>query len=444
MKPLRIGAGAGFSGDRIEPAVDLAERGALDYLVFECLGERTIALAQLARLKDPAHGYDPLLEARMRAVLPACRRNGVKIITNMGAANTLAAAAATARIAQELGLSGLKVAAVTGDDVLGAVTAGGFTIEETGAPVATIVDKLVSANAYLGAGPIVQALAQGADVVIMGRASDPALFLGPAIHAFGWAMDDWTRLGRGTVAGHLLECAAQVTGGYFADPGYKDPADLARIGFPIGEIDADGNLTITKLPGTGGEVSRATCTEQLLYEVHDPARYLQPDVAADFSGVRIAQEGPDRVRITDGDGRPRTGLLKVSMGLRDGWIGEGQISYAGPGAVARGRLAAEIVAERLRLLKVPCRETRGELIGVDSILGPTPDAPTPREVRMRFAARTDARADAERIGAEVEALYLNGPSGGGGAWRATREVIAVLSTLIPEHLATPRIHMTEV
>lgn len=443
MRSIRIGAGAGFSGDRIEPAVDLAERGGLDYLVFECLGERTIALAQLARLKDPAKGYEPLLEARMRAVLPACRRGGVKIITNMGAANPLAAAEATARIARELGLAGLTIAAVTGDDVLAAISDGAFTIEETGQPFATVRDKLVSANAYLGAGPIVEALRQGADVVILGRASDPALFLGPAIHAFGWRMDDWKRLGRGTLAGHLLECAAQITGGYFADPGYKDPPDLARLGFPIGEIDADGNLVVTKLDGTGGEVSRATCTEQLLYEVHDPERYLQPDVAADFSGVRIAEEGADRVRISGGDGRPRSGLLKVSLGLQDGWIGEGQISYAGPGAVERGRLAAEIVAERLKLLEVPCRETRGELIGVDAILGPAADAPSPREVRMRFAARTDNRADAERIGAEVESLYLNGPSGGGGAWRTARRVIAVLSILVPEDLAQPQIHLME-
>ncbi|MGQ3674037.1 acyclic terpene utilization AtuA family protein [Xanthobacter sp. TB0139] len=443
MRRIRIGTGAGYSGDRIDPAVDLAERGDLDYLVFECLGERTIALAQLSRLNNPDHGYEPLLEARMQAVLPACHKNGVKIVTNMGAANPLAAAEATARIAKKCGLGGLRIAAITGDDVLEAVCKGDFTIEETGAPVVSVQEKLVSANAYMGAGPIAEALAQGADVVILGRASDPALFLGPAIHAFGWQMDDWARLGRGTVAGHLLECGGQVTGGYFADPGYKNPPDLARLGMPIGELDEEGNLVITKLPGTGGAVTRATCTEQLLYEVHDPARYLQPDVVADFSNVTMAEDGPDRIRITGGNGHTRSGLLKVSLGVQDGWIGEGQISYAGPGATARGQLAADIVAERLRLLDVPCRETRGELIGVNAILGSEPHLPEPREVRMRFAARTDERSDAERIGREVEALYLNGPAGGGGAWRSTRRVIGVLSTLIPEHLATPRIHMME-
>lgn len=443
MKSIRIGTGAGYSGDRIDPAVDLAERGELDYLVFECLGERTIALAQLSRLDNPDHGYEPLLEARMQAVLPACCKNGVKIVTNMGAANPLAAAQATARVARECGLKGLRIAAITGDDVLEAVCSGDFTIEETGAPVADLRDKLVSANAYLGAGSIAEALARGADVVIIGRASDPALFLGPAVHAFGWRMDDWARLGRGIVAGHLLECGGQVTGGYFADPGYKDPPDLARLGMPIGELDEEGGLVVTKLPGTGGAVTRATCTEQLLYEVHDPARYLQPDVVADFSGVTMIENGPDRIRVTGGNGHPRSGLLKVSLGLQDGWIGEGQISYAGPGAVARGQLAADIVAERLRLLSVPCRETRGELIGVNAILGPEPGQPDPREVRMRFAARTDNREDAERIGREVEALYLNGPAGGGGAWRSTRRVIGVLSTLVPEQLVTPRIHMME-
>ena len=222
----------------------------------------------------------------MRAVLPGCRAHGVRIVTNMGAANPLAAASCIQAVARELGLHGLKIVAVTGDDVLEAVRAGDWRLEETGAPVAGLGDRLISANAYLGAGPIVEALAAGADVVITGRAADPAMFLAPLIHVFGWRMDDWTRLGRGTVVGHLLECAGQVTGGYFADPGHKDVPDLARLGFPIGEVGEDGNAVITKVPGSGGLVTAATCTEQLLYEVHDPACYLQPDVVADFSRRR--------------------------------------------------------------------------------------------------------------------------------------------------------------
>jgi hypothetical protein len=445
VRTIRIGAGAGFSGDRIEPAVELAEKGDVQYLVFECLAERTIALAQQARMRDPAAGYDPLLAARMRAVLRPCRERGIRIVTNMGAANPVAAAEAIAAVARDLGLHGLRIAAVTGDDVLEAVRAGDHRLDETGEPVSALADRLVSANAYLGAGPIAAALAQGAEVVVTGRAADPAMFLAPLVHEFGWSMTDWTRLGRGTVVGHLLECAGQVTGGYFADPGCKDVPDLARLGFPLAEVAEDGTAVVTKVPGSGGRVTTATCKEQLLYEVHDPARYLQPDVVADFSGVRVSEDGPDRVRIEGGGGAPRTGLLKVSVGYRDSWVGEGQISYAGAGAVARGRLALEIVAERLRMTGVACRETRFELIGVDAILGPalSAGAPEPREVRVRVVGRTDSRAEAERIGQEVESLYLNGPAGGGGATKSAREIVGIRSLLLPEGVVTPAIHVVE-
>ncbi len=247
QRTVRIGAGAGYSGDRIEPAVELAEHGALDYLVFECLAERTIAIAQQARSKDPQLGYDPLLEARMKAVLPAAIRNGVRIISNMGAANPLAAARKTAEIARSLGLGDVKIAAVTGDDVLDVVQQGDFRFEESGESVASCKERLVSANAYLGAGAIVDALAAGAQIVLTGRVADPSLFVAPLIHEFGWRMDDWQTLGQATVVGHLLECAGQITGGYFADPGFKDVAGLARLGFPIGEVAPDGTVVITKV-----------------------------------------------------------------------------------------------------------------------------------------------------------------------------------------------------
>ena len=276
VRTIRIGSGAGYSGDRIEPAVELAEKGDLQYLVFECLGERTVALAQQARMKNPDSGYDPLLEERMRAVLPLCAAKGIKIVTNMGAANPVAAARRTAEIAKSLGLSSLKIAAVVGDDVLDACKDGDLPIMEFDGTIKQLGNRLLSANAYLGAEPIAQALTAGADIVITGRASDPALFLAPMIHAFGWAMDDWNLLGQGTVAGHLLECAGQITGGYFADPGYKDVADLARLGFPIGEVGEDGSLVITKVAGSGGAVTAQTCKEQLLYEVHDPSDICSP------------------------------------------------------------------------------------------------------------------------------------------------------------------------
>jgi hypothetical protein len=442
---VRIGAGAGYSGDRIEPAVELAEHGALDYLVFECLAERTIALAQQARRSNPALGYDPLLEARMRAVLPAAARNRVRIVSNMGAANPLAAARKTASIAHELGLSGLKIAAVSGDDVLDVIRQGTYRFEESGDSVAGYDSKLVSANAYLGAAPIVDALQAGADIVLTGRAADPSLFTAPLIHAFGWAMDDWNTLGQATVVGHLLECAGQITGGYFADPGFKDVPMLARLGFPIGEVGADGSVTITKVAHAGGRVTEATCKEQLLYEIHDPRRYLQPDVVADFSQVRVVEEAPDRVRVSGGRGASRTGTLKVTVAYVDGFIGEGQISYGGPGAVARAKLALEIVRERLEMTGVATRELRFDLIGIDSLYGAAlgEHNAQPYEVRVRVAGRTDSMEQAVRIGNEVETLYTNGPAGGGGVTKTAREVIAVQSVLLPRELVRPSFEMVE-
>ena len=442
-KSIRIGAGAGYSGDRIEPAVELAEKGDIDYLVFECLAERTIALAQQAKMKDPDAGYDPLLEARMLAVLPACVQNGIRIITNMGAANPEAAAARVRDIARSMGLQGLKIAAVTGDDVLATLRGGDFTIEDSGAPLSSLADRIISANAYLGAQPLADALAQGADIVITGRVADPALVLAPLLYEFGWDMEDWDRLGQGTVAGHLLECAGQVCGGYYADPGVKDVAGLARLGFPIGEVSADGTLVLTKVAGSGGMISAGTCKEQLLYEIHDPSCYLTPDVVADFSQVSITEDGPDRVVVRGGRGRPRPDTLKVSVGYVDSYVGEGQISYAGAGAAARGQLAIDIVEERLRIRRAAFSELRSELIGVNAIFDRGPVRHEPDEVRVRIAARTDSLEDAAVIGNEVEALYTCGPAGGGGATRSARQVVAVVSMLLPRQLAQAVIHFEE-
>ena len=340
MKTLRIGSGAGYSGDRIEPAVELAEHGDLDYLVFECLAERTIALAQQARISDPRGGYDPLLSERMRRVLPfvgrQTARRRLRVITNMGAANPVSAALEVRRIASELGLS-LNVVAVVGDDVLSVLQPD--HVLDNGQTVGSLGERLISANAYLGVDGIIDALHAEADVVITGRVADPSLFLAPQMFEFGWTADDWLRLGRGTLVGHLLECAGQVSGGYFADPGFKDVDDLARLGFPLAEIDADGEAVITKVAGSGGRVSRATCTEQLIYEVHDPAAYLTPDVTADFSQVGFVEEGVDRVRAQGANGRARPEQLKVSVGYLDGWIGEGQMSWR-PGCSRTGATGA--------------------------------------------------------------------------------------------------------
>jgi len=440
MKTVRIGCGAGYSGDRIDAAVELARKGSISYLVFECLAERTIALAHKARLQNPVEGYDPLLEERMEAVLPTCAREHIRIISNMGAANPLGAAEATKQVAERLGIHGLRIAAVSGDDVLSIIRQGGFSFLENGQPVGFLADKLVSANAYLGAEPIREALEAEADVILTGRVADPSLFLAPIAHEFGWPIEEWNLLGQGTVVGHLLECAGQVTGGYFADPGYKSVPDLAHLGFPIADVSQDGSAVISKVEGSGGVITRATCIEQLLYEIQDPAAYVTPDVIADFSQVLIRETGKDRVQVSGGKGKARPDALKVSIGFRDGFVGEGQISYAGPGALARAKLAKVIVAERLRDRGM--QELRSDLIGVNAILGDrlSSGEGKPVEVRLRVAARAETSKVASLVLREVEALYTNGPAGGGGVSGSIRETIAALSTLISRELVTHAIH----
>jgi hypothetical protein len=444
MNTFRIGAGAGYAGDRVDPAQALAEHGRLDALVFECLAERTIALAQLRRLHDPTHGYDPLLQERMRAVLPARAAQGFTVISNMGAANPLAAGAAVLAVARELGLAQLKVAVVTGDDVLDWVRAHNPPLLDSTAHALELGSGLISANAYLGADALLPALATGAQVLITGRVADPALFLAPLMHRFGWRADDWQLLGQGVVVGHLLECAAQVCGGYIADPGHFDVPGLQDLGFPLAEVQADGTATLTKLAGTGGRLDRLTCTAQLLYEIEDPSRYLQPDVVADFTRVQLQETGPDRVRVRGASGSARPDQLKATLGYRDGFIGEGQISYAGPGAVARGQLALQVLEHRLQRLGWGALEQRAELIGVNAMHGASLGADrTPYEVRVRLAVRCSTRAQAERVGQEVEALYLNGPAAGGGVTQSVREVVAVASALIPRNAVQPVVHLME-
>ncbi len=435
---LRLGAGAGYAGDRIPPAVALAEKGRLDYLIFECLAERTIALAQLEKLKNPHSGFDPLLRARMKAVLPACMANGTRIITNMGAANPLQAGREVLEVAQALGIDQLKVAVVLGDDVLSLLQTDYLSepLIDSKQTVADIQPLLVSANAYLGAEALLPALQTEAQVIICGRVADPALFLAPLMHHFQWQADDWPLLGKGVMVGHLLECAAQITGGYFADPGYKDVPNLARLGFPLAEVNSQGDVVITKLADAGGCVTVQTCTEQLLYEIENPAQYFQPDVVADFSQVQLIQAAPDRVQATGASGSPRTDTLKVTLGYRDGFVGEGQISYAGPNARARGQLALELVKARLADAGLGDFEARYDLIGVNAIFGNAPArqkmADTePAEVRLRVAVRVQTQAQAIDIANEVEALYTNGPAGGGGASKSVREVIAATAMLMP-------------
>ncbi|WP_058912208.1 acyclic terpene utilization AtuA family protein [Entomohabitans teleogrylli] len=445
MKTIRIGGGAGYAGDRIEPAVELAEKGDIHYLVFECLAERTIAIGQRQKAADPTRGYNELLVERMAAVLPVCLAKKIKIITNMGSANPTYAARAVEALARQMGARNLKIAIVGGDDVLEQVTEHDLQLDEAARPVSLCGKTIISANAYLGAEPLVEALAAGADIIIAGRVADPSLFLAPMIHEFGWREDDWEKLGKGTLVGHLLECAGQVTGGYFADPGYKDVSELARLGFPIAEVSEDGDALITKVADAGGRVTVQTCKEQMLYEIHDPCRYVTPDVVADFSRVTFYQAGPDSVAVQGASGVARTATLKVSVGYQDGFIGEGEISYAGPGAVARGELALAIVKQRFALCGVTLPEARYDLIGVNALHGDRLSyGGDPYEVRARVAARCATRQEAARIGNEVETLYTNGPAGGGGATKNIKEIIAMDSTLIPRVWVSPRVDYLEV
>ena len=432
-KLLRIGAGSSFADDRIAPAVELAERGELDYLVFECLAERTIARENLTRLKNPDKGYTPRLVERMSAVLPACLKNGVRIVSNMGAANPDAAARLIVRLAADSGLGAVSCAVVRGDDVADIVRRQPhLPLMENGEPLESILPRMVSANAYLGADVICRALDTGAQVVITGRVADPSLFLAPAIHHYGWRYDDWSTLASGTAAGHLLECCAQVSGGCFADPGKKDVPDLARLGYPYADVAADGRFWVSKLEGTGGRVDLQTCKEQLLYELHDPAAYITPDCVLDITDLELVQVAPDRVSFNGATARPRTATYKVTVGYHDGFIGEGQISYAGINAVAKAKWAAEIVQQRLQDTGFSYSEARVDLIGMSSLHGMGAGRPEPYEVRLRLAMRTTDRKAAEAVGFEVRALHVNGPAGGGGGSDpVVREILAVQSVLLP-------------
>jgi Acyclic terpene utilisation family protein AtuA len=441
--PLRIGTGAGFSSDRLDPAVDLVKRGALDCIVFECVGERTLAFGHRDRMRDARAGYNRLLAKRFRAILPLAREHGTRVVTNMGAANPRAAAERTLALARELGLGGLRVACVEGDDVterIGPQT----PLPELGRTVGEVGLPLVGANAYIGADALLPALAEGADVVIAGRVADPSLFLAPMRHALGWAADDWARLGAGTAVGHLLECAAQVTGGYFADPGVKPVEDLAYVGFPIAEVGADGSAVITKLPRTGGCVTLRTVKEQLLYEIHDPARYFTPDVVADFSTARLDQVGPDRVAVRGAGGQARPGQLKVTVAFDGGVLAEAGISYAGPGAKGRARLAGEIIAERMARVHGFGGELRLDLIGVNALHASAVERLAETEdVRMRAALRTGDSELAEALLWEVESLMCCGPAGGGGFRGHLTPSVVTHSAFLPREQVHTRVELLQ-
>ena len=438
---IRIGCGAGFSGDRIEPAIVLAEKGNLDYLVLECLAERTIALAQKRKLQDPSKGYDPLLVRRITSLLPILVRNKICLITNMGAANPVEAAKKVSEIAQQLGLK-VKVAAVSGDDVFDKIDKNALAIE-TDEPLTTS-GELISANAYLGVEGILEALKNEANIIITGRVADPSLFLAPMIHEFNWATDNYDLMGKGTVIGHLMECAGHITGGYFADPIKKPVENMDILGHPFVDVFQDGSAIISKVEGTGGVVNLQTAKEQLLYEVINPFEYLTPDVIADFTTVKLQEIAKNQVQVSGGTGKQRPNTYKVSVGYKAFFLGEGEISYAGSGAFERAELAGKTLGKRL---KKQFEEFRVDYIGLNSVHRQSIDTisipNTMPEIRLRVAGKAKTIDEATLIGEEVEALYTNGPAGGGGVRKYVNEVIGIISVLINREDILPQTSIFE-
>lgn len=437
MTTVHIGCGAGFANDRPDAALalasDLATRDGRRFLFFELLAERTLAEAQLRRLADPDSGYATRLFDFLEPVLEICLNAGIPIITNGGAANPGAAAWRLRQQLQGGRYAAARIACVVGDDLL----------EVRGSLQGWLPDALdgevVSVNVYTGADGIVQALDEGADIVLCGRVADPSLAVGPLRHAFGWQAEDWDRIALATAVGHLLECCTQVSGGYFAHPGLKDVPDLANVGCPIASIESTGRVTIGKAAGTGGCVTERTVKEQLLYEVHDPAAYLTPDVTLDLSQARVRQVGPDLVAVEGVRGHPRPAELKGLVGLRGNWFAEAEISYAGPGALARAALARDVLLQRCARL-APHLTPWIDLIGVASLfndargewlqqrLASTPDA---QDVRLRISFVDRDKALLENLLLDAESLYTNGPAGGGGVRRHLAESLGTASFLIP-------------
>ncbi|WP_291568884.1 MULTISPECIES: acyclic terpene utilization AtuA family protein [unclassified Clostridium] len=450
MKKIRIGSGAGYAGDRIEPAVEIMEKGNVDYIIFECLAERTIAIGQMDKLKDPTKGYNQLLESRMRKILKLAKEKGIKVITNMGAANPVSAVEASIKIAKELGITGLKFAAVTGDDILPKISDYyNNDVLELDCKLGDIKESILSTNVYLGAEGIIEALENDADIIITGRVSDPALSIGPLRYEFGWNINDNTHeIGQAVLVGHLLECGGQVTGGYYADPGIKDVENLEILGFPIIEIDETGKFTVTKVEGSGGLVSTDTCKEQMIYEIHNPEAYMTPDAIADFSHVTFTQEGKDLVKVENANSKGVPETLKVSIGYKDCFIGEGEISYGGTNALAKAQLAADIVEKRLKLTGVQIEELRIDYIGFNSLYKTKISSQYAPEVfpeiRLRISGRTKDRENAILIGNEVETLYTNGPAGGGGATKKVVEVVSVCSIFVPRDIVNIEVSYQEV
>ena len=441
---IRLGAGSAYENDRLEAALELAQSGEIDYLIFDCLSEKTLIDADLRKRKGGV-GYDVFLETKLQALLPDCIKNGTKIIANAGAADTQGAAELTVKICRELNLAGTKVAYALGDDVFNLIKKLDPMVSETGKPVSAFGDRLVAAHAYQGARPIVEGLRRGADIVLTGRAGDSAQYLAPMIAEFDWPLDDWNLIGKGLGIGHLMECAGQLTGGYYADPGVKDVADLHRIGFPIAEVRSDGDAIITKLRGTGGLVSVRTCKEQLLYEIADPSNYVHNDGVVDFTTTELNDVGPDRVSVTGTTGHPRPPTVKISLAVQEGFVGIGRVIYGGSGAYAKARLAADVVAKRMTSVHgIDSSALRFDFIGVNSLFPWDLDPSVLKEVGLIVSGNFGTREKAGRVPYEVSALPCNGPTGvvegraidQGGV----EEIVSFYTALLPQESVQVDVH----
>jgi len=443
---IRIANGQGFWGDWLEAPVRLVEQGPIDYLVLDYLAEVTMSILQKQRKADPQLGYArdfPPLVARLERLL---RERNVKVIANAGGVNPIACAREIRRIAPTL-----KVSVVLGDDVFARLDdflAAGHEMRniDTGAPLSTIRERIQSANAYLGAFPLAEALATGADIVVTGRCADAALSLAPMIHRFGWKAGEWNRLASGIVAGHIVECGAQTTGGN-CQVDWQSIPDLANIGYPIIEAEPDGTFTITKHPGTGGRITSDVIKEQLLYEVGDPKNYLTPDCAADFTTIRLKDCGPDRVRVSGVEGRERPEMLKLSISYSDGWKSIGTLVYSAPEAFEKAQAADRIVRQRLEQLGLRFDEICTQFFGVNACHGPiaVPN-PSPPEVQLRIGVRGPDRNAVDRFTRELIPLVLSGPPTGTGYGEGrppVREIVAYWPTLIPRELISAKVEVVE-
>ena len=441
-KRVRLGSATGWARDRFEPAADLVKEGDIDYLCFDSMSEVTMSAAQVRRLAgESAVPYDPYLEARIAPILRDCKNKGIRIITNQGWLDPVAAADKVVRLASEQGITDLKVAAVSGGLLTDKIADLGLPFLEDGEQIASRRGDIVSAEAYMGAAGIVRALNDGADVVITTRIADGCLYLAPLVHEFGWSFDDHHAIAKGMIIGHLLECGTQITGGYFADPGFKEVPNLFDVGNPIADVSED-RVIIHKLPHSGGLVTEATCKEQLLYEVQDPTTYYCPDVIADLTKVSFRQCGADQVEaIIDNAGRPRTPTLKALIGLKEGFATEEMVLFAGPGAMDRAELTKDLLKKRFKRVNLKADELRMDYVGLNSVhREATPHSEmTPYEVVLRIAVKTAERSEAEKLRREIDPLAVNGASAT-GKWATMspgsriRPVIGLNSALVPREL----------